>query len=84
MNWTVTWLPAADASLIALWINAPDRNAVTQAANQIDRDLQRDPTGVGESRPGVARIHICLPLGVLYDVDDVDHTVSVWSVWHVR
>ena len=84
MNWTVTWLPDADQTLMDLWMNAPDRNAVTQAANQIDRDLRRDATGIGESRPGVTRIHFVLPLGVLYDVDPMRRTVTVWSVWHIH
>src|SRR5262249_46426250 len=64
MNFTVVWDPAAEQELAELWINAPDRNAVTQAANHIDRTLQTDPEQHGESRPDGRRILIVAPLGV--------------------
>jgi hypothetical protein len=83
MNWTVTWLPTADQALIDIWISAPDRAAVTAAADQIDADLTADPLNAGESRGGDTRIHIVSPLAVYFDVDDVQHEVSVWAVWRV-
>jgi hypothetical protein len=81
MNWSVDWLPDADDALTNLWLAAPDRNAVTAAANQIERDLARNPHGVGESREGDTRIYIVPPLAVLSDADDARHEVLVWSVW---
>jgi hypothetical protein len=45
---TVTWRRTADARLAELWLNAPDQNAVTAAANAIDRALRIDPHGRGE------------------------------------
>lgn len=66
-----------------LWVNAHDRQAVADAANQIDRDLARDPLNTGESRGGEARIHIVPPLAVLYDVDAAARTVTVWAVWRI-
>src|SRR5262249_32991483 len=51
-----------EQALSDLWVNAPDRQAVTDAANQIDRDLERNPLSTGESRDGDTRIHIVPPL----------------------
>jgi hypothetical protein len=81
MNWSVTWLPTAERTLTDLWVNAPDRQAVTDAANQIDRDLERNPQSAGESRDGDTRIHTVPPLTVLFDVDATARTVTVWAVW---
>jgi hypothetical protein len=43
MRYTVVWLLSALRDLAALWNNAPDRAAVTDAANAIDIALARDP-----------------------------------------
>lgn len=83
MNWSVTWLPTAEQTLTNLWVNAPDRQAVTDAADQIDRDLARDPLNTGESRDGGTRIHIVPPLAVLFDTDAAARTVTVWAVWRI-
>jgi len=83
MNWMVSWLPMAEQTLIDLWINAPDRQAVTAAADQIDHDLEHHPLQAGESRDGGTRIHIVPPLAVLYDVDPANKTVTVWAVWRI-
>ena len=39
MNYTVTWLPAAENALAAIWTAAADRDAVTRAANELDPRL---------------------------------------------
>jgi len=48
----------AEQELAALWTGAPDRAAVTGAANVIDKDLQFDPEEQGESRDRGRRILI--------------------------
>jgi hypothetical protein len=84
MSYTVTWRHAAQQRLAALWTGATDRGAVTDAANQIDDELERDPLSAGESRPGVSRILIVPPLAVLFTVDAGRREVTVWSVWRSR
>jgi hypothetical protein len=42
MRYTVAWDPAAEPELMAIWLRAPDRQAVTDAANEIDRLLADD------------------------------------------
>jgi hypothetical protein len=39
-----------------VWLDAPDRNAVTAAANEVDRLLATDPAGQGESRAACIRV----------------------------
>jgi len=83
MKWTVIWIPDVEKELAALWINAPNRVAVTQAADAVDAQLRRDPFANSESRAGQARVMIEFPLAVAYDVSDDDRLIIVWAVWRV-
>ena len=38
-RYTVVWVQSAQDELADLWLNAPDRNAVTTAAHAIDQEL---------------------------------------------
>ncbi len=79
--WTVVWFAPAQNHLATVWMAAPDRAAVTAAANQIDRQLREDPYANSESRSGNTRVMLVPPLGVAYDVNDDDRMVTVWAVW---
>lgn len=81
MRYTVVWRPSAERSLAEIWTSAPDRHAVTEAANSIDVLLRSTPLEVGESRLENSRILIVRPLSVYYDVHDADAFVAVWAVW---
>ena len=80
MNYHVRWKRSARDQLRCFWINAADRQAVTNAANAIDSELQRDPLNAGESRAGSRRILIVAPLVVVYRVDAQQRRVVVLSV----
>ena len=84
MTFTVIWRPEAERTLARLWNGAPDRQAVTDAADTIDILLRTDPLEVGESRVVNTRILTVLPLSVYYDVHEDDRLVAVWAVWRVR
>ena len=43
MRYTVIWTDPAEQNLAAVWMAAPDRNAVTSAANIVDQLLAEDP-----------------------------------------
>src|SRR5262249_51266959 len=75
------WDPAAEQELAELWMNSPDRNAVTLAADRIDQALKTDPEQEGESRPDGRRILLVVPLGVLFRVLPDDRLVRVLQVW---
>jgi hypothetical protein len=80
MKWTVTYLPASQDDLANIWLNAPDPQAVAEAADAIDHILTIKPLGAGESRAGSSRIIIAHPLTVLYDVYPEDTLVEVFAV----
>lgn len=81
MTYTVEWLPAAEQDLADLWNNAPDRGAVTAAANALDDILAYDPLSAGEGREGDRRILFVEPLAILYEVDAANQHVTVLDVW---
>ncbi len=77
MNYTVVWVPSAQGQLAEVWMAARDREAVTVAADRLDRALADAPNGVGESRPDGYRILIELPLVAYYQVIEGDRMVRV-------
>ena len=81
MNWTVVWTTSSQNHLATVWMDAADQQAVTLAANAIDSILKQDPYSLSESRSDNTRIMVVPPLGVAFDVSDLDCLVTVWSVW---
>jgi hypothetical protein len=81
MRFHVNWLPNAEQELAEIWLNAPDRSAVTWASDQIDRRLQKDPDSEGESRSDGQRLLIVLPLAAVFQVFGDDLRVDVIHVW---
>jgi len=62
MSYAADVSPRAQQELADLWINASDRNAVTSAADEIERLLALDPLAQGESRGGNKRLLFEPPL----------------------
>jgi mRNA-degrading endonuclease RelE of RelBE toxin-antitoxin system len=81
MKYTVVWKPEAERRLADLWVNATNRRAITDAANEIDKQLGHDPETKGESRSGNRRILLESPLGILFKIDPQDRKVIVLTVW---
>jgi hypothetical protein len=84
MNYTVLWDPDVEQDLASLWMNAPDRAAVTAAADRIDELLKTDPEQQGESRINEWRLLTVAPLGILFQVFEEDRIVRVIQVWRFR
>ena len=84
MTFAVSWTDQAEQDLADIWLNASDRPAVVKAGAWLDRQLSRDPLGVGESRSDAERIVFAPPLAARYAVDPKARTVSVTSVWRPR
>jgi hypothetical protein len=81
VRYTVRWTRKARLHQLAqVWLDAPDRNAVTAAANEVDRLLASDPAGQGESRAAGLRVLIVEPLMVGYSIDENAGRVIVFSV----
>ncbi|HEV3438798.1 MAG TPA: hypothetical protein VG122_15640 [Gemmata sp.] len=82
MNYTVTWTPDAEQALAAIWLAAPDRNAITTASHRLDQDLANDPFARGVRRnASVNRTATELPLGIDYEIIEDDKKVRVLRVW---
>ena len=81
MKYTVLWTPTAEQELAAIWMGAPDRDAVTSAASSIDTLLAENADRQGESRYGNLRIMFAPPLVVEFDVLEEDRIVYVLAVW---
>jgi plasmid stabilization system protein ParE len=81
MRYTVVWVPSAAQDLAAIWIEAEDRNAVTSAADRIDRLLREDPHRQGEPHYGSVRILLVPPLGIDFEVLEEDRLARVLTVW---
>jgi hypothetical protein len=82
MQWTVIYRPDASDELAAIWLDSDDRQAVTTAANSIDKQLGSNPLDAGESRDGNSRVLWQDPLVVFFDVIPDDCSVMVWGVYH--
>lgn len=82
----VEWLQSALHQLSAIWVNADpsSRAKVTQATNEIDRELRTDPVNFGESRSERSRIGFAAPLGFLFRVDAESRLAVVQRVWLLR
>jgi hypothetical protein len=83
MKYTVVWKPAAERGLTELWLAGADREAINNAAHQIDRLLQFDPQEIGESREVDHRIMFEPPLGCTFSVHPNDLLVRVLRVWRI-
>ena len=84
MRYTVLWKPRADDELASIWLAAEDRDAVTQAAAEIESTLREEATLKGESRSGNKRILLLPPLGVEFSVIEEDRVAYISAVWSFR
>jgi hypothetical protein len=81
MTYEVIWLPAALDELAAIWLDAPDRTAVTVASQRVDDRLTTNPLFEGESRASeTERIAFEPPLQVLVRVSQEERKVWVTAV----
>ena len=81
MTYKIGWRTTALEKLAAIWSGAPDRQRITDAANEIDELLRRSPLDVGESREEGVRILTVPPLSIYYTVSETNNRVVVLSVW---
>jgi hypothetical protein len=83
VRYTVACTIAADGELAAIWIAAEDRNAVSDAAREIEQAFLEAPLDHGESREDKQRIMFVAPLGVRYLVQPEDLRVVIIQFWTV-
>jgi len=79
-RFTVTWLRSAEDRLADLWTMSTNRQAITDAANAIDREVAVDAHIKGSPvSEGLRGLHIP-PLHILFEVRELDRIVEVASV----
>lgn len=79
MNFTVVWLPEAEAELATIWLASNRRREITQASLELDRRLAANAINEGESRSNNRRILFEPPLAAIFRVND--DNVVVIQVW---
>jgi len=84
MNFTVIWLPDAEAALTAVWIASSRRAAITRASAELDRRLAENAANEGESRPNGRRIIFQPPLAAIFRVEVETSIVVVTQVWEFQ
>ncbi len=81
MRYTLVWIPDADDELARIWTDASDKRAVTDATNEIERILKRQPLTAGKPYDD-DRSLVVNPLEVIYTVSPDDCMVRV--LWVAR
>jgi len=79
-RYTVVWLRDAIYELGEIWIAAQDRNAVTAASAEIDRELASDAPAKGKSLSEGLMVYDAPPLRAVFSVSDSDRKVEVARV----
>ncbi len=82
MPWIVDWDEAPLDELARLWMQAPDPQAITDAANEVDRQLAITPETKGVEFYG-DRLLVVPPLHVVFQVDSDIRKVKVLHIWTV-
>jgi hypothetical protein len=84
MPYKVIWLSLVIRRVAQLYLDlrsvGGDTEAMTRAMAAVDRELERAPLAVGESRNDPARVIIERPLTVYYEVYPDERVVVVTSV----
>lgn len=84
MNYIVIWSRRAENDLADAWLDAADREAVTDASAELDAGLADRPFRVGNPRGSTVRRYAVLPpLGIAFDIVEDDKKVIVQTCWLV-
>lgn len=76
MRYTVVYDLTAENELMKIWMRAPNPRAVSNASNDIDRQMKRSPDRIGQSFGSYRRLTV-YPLAVDYTVSPQDRMVRV-------
>ena len=83
-GYQVFWNPVAEQQPASIWMAALNREEVAAAVIACEQALSRDPNAAGESREESYRLSIVRPLAFVFRVSELDRTVWVMRVRHVR
>ncbi|MEK6261205.1 MAG: hypothetical protein AABP62_21605 [Planctomycetota bacterium] len=80
MKFTVVWMRHLELKLAKIWNEAPDRQAVTNAVDVIDRQLSFDAMRQGRPTGDGLRVLTKKPIEVLFEVSVDDRIARVIAV----
>ena len=80
MKFTVTWLRHLELKLAHIWNTAPDRQAVTDAVDSIDKQLSLNANKLGRPVGDCLRVLTKPPIEVLFEVSVDDRLARVVAV----
>jgi hypothetical protein len=66
------------------WIESLHQREMTQAIDDLVRQMRTDPLSVGESRESNRRLVLRWPVGMEFEVDDENRQVEVYNFWIFR
>ena len=76
-RYTVVWVRSAQGELVELWMNAPNRDAVTIATHAIDQELGQDAPAKGAALSEGLRSFSAPPLKAIFTVREDDRIGEV-------
>jgi hypothetical protein len=79
-RYTVVWLRDAIDELGEIWLASQDRNSITVASAEIDRELASNATAKGKPLSEGLRVYDAPPLRAVFSVSDPDRKVEVTRV----
>ena len=79
-RYTVVWLRDAIDELGEIWIASQDRNAITAASAEIDRELATDASAKGKTLSEGLLLYDAPPLRAVFSVSDPDRKVEIARV----
>ena len=79
-RYTVTWLQDAVDELGEIWLSSSDRQSVTEASAEIDRELAENASTKGKPLNEGLRIYDAIPIRAVFSVNDSDRRVEVARV----
>jgi hypothetical protein len=84
----VEWIEQALNDLTSIWNQADSttRQRITQATNELDRELRRNPYRASEARSDDSekRVLFVYPLAAIIEIDLSERVVWVISAWRFR
>jgi hypothetical protein len=79
-RYTVVWLKSVHHEVGEIWLAASDRNSVTRASDEIDRELAVDAEKKGKPLSEGLRVYDAPPLRAVYCVDSANRLVEVCRI----
>jgi hypothetical protein len=81
VSFRVIFVPQANRDLVDLWIESDQQQQMTTAVDHLVKQLQSNPSEVGEARSANRRVAFQSPIGIAFEVDQALQQVTVYQLW---